>query len=481
MRARRWVCLAALAVIALAGVLYFLRTRDGSDPEAYPAALAELDRDYPGWRLPPADNPAPLDPAAALIGDVAARLPWDDPPPARFSGPPLVGKEYAPPPEAFAAAGRLADLPDATGAAPPLGPRDWLPGPPPDGVRDATQVARLLYWGGDAAAARGDYPAAARAAAAIARIGRALAPDPRPTAGRVRLECASLVTALVERVPTGGSVPDPVLAQLAGVLGEQPPMRIVEFAWADRAVCHACLEEARTGSLRHPDLPPTLWEPGRHARALRAMTLTVAFAQAHAGEALPAVREALLQLDAEFRALGPTDRASPAGRAWAYLRARHLGAMVDLVADTAASNARLRAARVGVAAERFRVRTGRWPAGPGDLVPGLLAAWPEDPRDGRPLRLVRVNLGLMVVGARPVAAGRAGGGQSGRPLGAPGAVRLHPLRPRTAGRLPTAAGDGWAVTRPAGPTEPGPPPPGRGGVRRSPICPASLFPGTLRV
>jgi hypothetical protein len=51
------------------------------------------------------------------------------------------------------------------------------------------------------------------------------------------------------------------------------------------------------------------------------------------------------------------------------------------------SKAYLRTALVGVAAERFRLAHGRWPAQVDELVPQYLKAIPADPYDGMPLRL----------------------------------------------------------------------------------------------
>ncbi len=54
-----------------------------------------------------------------------------------------------------------------------------------------------------------------------------------------------------------------------------------------------------------------------------------------------------------------------------------------------AVRARLRSAATCVAAERFRLAKGRWPANLAELVPGFLDAVPTDPFDGLPLRLKR--------------------------------------------------------------------------------------------
>lgn len=59
--------------------------------------------------------------------------------------------------------------------------------------------------------------------------------------------------------------------------------------------------------------------------------------------------------------------------------------------------AQMRCAMVGVAAERYRIKHGQWPAALADLcTDGLLAAVPTDPCDGRPLRYKGLPNGVLV-------------------------------------------------------------------------------------
>ncbi|HZZ79132.1 MAG TPA: hypothetical protein VFE62_11465, partial [Gemmataceae bacterium] len=66
------------------------------------------------------------------------------------------------------------------------------------------------------------------------------------------------------------------------------------------------------------------------------------------------------------------------------------------------SQALLRSATVAVAAERYRVKHGAWPAAPTDLVKdGLIAKLPDDPYDGKPLRWKRTQTGVIVYSVGP--------------------------------------------------------------------------------
>ena len=60
------------------------------------------------------------------------------------------------------------------------------------------------------------------------------------------------------------------------------------------------------------------------------------------------------------------------------------------------STAHIDCARAGVAAERFRLNTGRLPNSPDELVPDYLDEWPTDPFDGQPMRFVITDDGIVI-------------------------------------------------------------------------------------
>jgi hypothetical protein len=63
--------------------------------------------------------------------------------------------------------------------------------------------------------------------------------------------------------------------------------------------------------------------------------------------------------------------------------------------------AQLRCMTALVAAERYRLAVGHWPATLGDLVPAYLATVPTDPFDGKPLRYSKVPDGVLVYAVGP--------------------------------------------------------------------------------
>jgi len=61
----------------------------------------------------------------------------------------------------------------------------------------------------------------------------------------------------------------------------------------------------------------------------------------------------------------------------------------------------LRGATVGLALERYRLATGRWPKELTELVPDYLPAVPTDPFDGRPMRYRPLSDGVIVYSVGP--------------------------------------------------------------------------------
>lgn len=70
---------------------------------------------------------------------------------------------------------------------------------------------------------------------------------------------------------------------------------------------------------------------------------------------------------------------------------------VDKVANAHwRTTAEARCAVVGVVCERFRQKNGRWPNDLAELTPAFIAAIPLDPYDGQPLRLAKLEDGIVI-------------------------------------------------------------------------------------
>jgi hypothetical protein len=419
-RRLKWAGLLLLLVASgYAAFWVYIWRRDAAD---YDAALAELDRARPGWRLadPRPGRAAPPDDrnAALLIQNVHDRLPPGkvDRELARLAGLAGFADQVGPEDDSWlgpllADAHKLAALTEGRFPARPSG-ADWLPGGPTQHHRAVREVARLLYLDGLQAARRGDYECAARAAAALANAAGALDGEPLRGSIAARQECRGLLAQLLQDMLGGGIVPAATLEACAGALREEPPEALADFARAELALCHACLEDARAGRLTHPDLPRGLWRKRCHGRALRGLAGAADLIEARAGGPTEAARDPLAEVDEALRAAGG-GAGGEEGRAWGYLRSRHLSTLRAVADEVAYANGRVRCARAALAAERYRLAHGAWPAGPADLVPGLLPGWPADPRDGRPLQWEAVPEGLAF------SADRGGTGRAGGPEDAP--------------------------------------------------------------
>ncbi len=109
-------------------------------------------------------------------------------------------------------------------------------------------------------------------------------------------------------------------------------------------------------------------------------------------------------------ALKPYYQAKPGWDSWeAAFRAqpeglvtRQLAPAVAPCAETAArADAQHDVLRLAVAVCRFRASRKRFPSAPSELVPGFIAAVPQDPFDGKPLRMKKAEGKLVVYSIGP--------------------------------------------------------------------------------
>src|SRR5207245_3291168 len=104
----------------------------------------------------------------------------------------------------------------------------------------------------------------------------------------------------------------------------------------------------------------------------------------------------------EHRQLG-TVKAIPAPPHGSRSRLHTLGmiGVPETVARALSIKAGLRCAATAIALERYRQRTGRWPAFLEEVPKDLLPAIPLDPFDGKPLKYVHRDGGVTVYSIGP--------------------------------------------------------------------------------
>ncbi len=119
------------------------------------------------------------------------------------------------------------------------------------------------------------------------------------------------------------------------------------------------------------------------------------------------VETANLPADQQFAALENLDRKCDKMRSEGWPEGRHFPAAATLSAVTTGalslcrSDAHLRSTLVALAAERYRLAEGKWPDSLDALVPTYLPKVPADPYDGKPLRLRKLDDGLVIYSIGP--------------------------------------------------------------------------------
>ena len=385
-------------------------------------AIAEADRADPGWRLadieaaravvPDAENAAlvvlraaslmgPGGPYAGLhLGASADNWPFRrhlltynlDPTAALApSTAAAYADDLAPFDAARAAARGLAGM--RRGRYPSVPRGKFLRSRPPhlDILRD---VARLLDAEATLAAERGDGDAAILACRAILGASASLGDEPGLPAAQSRMETIEAAMHALERALGQGTAGDASLAALDADLAAADAVPSLRVALrGERAETDARLEaQVATLPRRFAVYAPLarVWIRYGRASALSRATEAVAIADLPGPEQIPRW-DARTDTPATARGLWAIFLDSPASQfalpPW------------NMAEAFLSTNARLRAARVAVALERFRLAHGRWPADAVELaLPGGL---PRDPLAAAPLKMVREPRGwaLYSVGA----------------------------------------------------------------------------------
>ena len=380
-------------------------------------AIAEADRADPGWRLadieaardvvPDAENAAlvvlraaslmgPGGPYAGLgRGASADRRPAERyyrvyglAPTAALA--PSTAAAYAhdlaPFDAARAAARRLAGMRRGRYPAAPRGKSFWEWPPHLYIIRD---VARLLDADATLAAERGDGDAAILACRAILGASASLGDEPGVPAAQSRMETIEAAMHALERALGQGTAGDASLDALDADLAAADAVPSLRVALrGERAEADARLEAQVATPPRQVALYAPLariWIRLGRASALSRATEAVAIADLLGPEQIPRW-DARTDTPATARGLWATFIDTPS-RPFALPPWN----MAEVFLST---NAKLRAARVAVALERYRLARGRWPADAGELaLPGGL---PRDPLAAAPLKMVREPRGWAV-------------------------------------------------------------------------------------
>jgi hypothetical protein len=442
-RRRRWPYVVGVllvpVVVGLALYLYFSAVSDRD----LKAVIAETDETDPHWRLADVEADRAVVPDAQNSGVVAMAakqlLPknwpaWDRPsqdpdtPEAQAQRQALsdsfgdlepqqqlnkdqieaLRAELKRAEPALAQARKIAGLPQ--GRYPITYSPDWISTLLPY-TQDAREIASVLGYDVLLRAQDGDADGALASCRAILNDARSVGDEPMFISQLVRIACRAIAVGKAERVLAQGEPSEAALAQFQELLEKEEPEPLMLIATrGERAGADTLLEAIQTGKLKisgrdiriveglsgnQPDgsagaqaalLRVTPFVKGQRAAMLRYMNRAVEAAK------LPPERQ-----PGAFKELEVTARDQP-------ILVRLLAPAMSKVADACQrSRMQLRCAIVATAAERYRKAKGQWPGTLEALKEaGYIKEVPTDLyEDGKPLRLRRLEDGLVIYSVGP--------------------------------------------------------------------------------
>jgi hypothetical protein len=268
--------------------------------------------------------------------------------------------------------------------------------------KDSHIVAKLLWVDGIIAAEEQQIERAFDSTRGIINAGRSVGDEPMMISQSRRLTIESLAIQTLERALAHGQAPAEALQGVQQLLEEEAaePLLLRAFR-GERAASQYHLAGAESGKLRFrmrfyrgpwADDMPKRWRDylemvivrRAHSGYLKLLTELVETAK------LPAE-----QWPARLREIDERGRQLPIEfQSW-------LQSSVQSAEPFQKNQALLRCAIAGVAVERYRLARGRWPDSLATVVPDFLEQMPLDPYDGQPLRLRRLEDGVVIYSLGP--------------------------------------------------------------------------------
>jgi hypothetical protein len=284
------------------------------------------------------------------------------------------------------------------------------PGTDAPAARETLRVAQLLWLTTAMHAEAGKNDLAQRSCRALLMAGRSVGDDPDLGLQLARCACQHLTCTALERALGQDAATETELKQTQQLLMDEASQPVLREAlrgyraWLNEVMKRG--EACAADGLPEDALQPVVLDVQNDVGALRGWLLTgwLKENRALAVELLTdAVDLTKLPIAEQPAALDQLDAklAASAADSWVpgrYTRGTRPVALAIHAARTfQIRQAELRCAIVGVAAERYRLANGHWPAKLDALVPDYLAKeWLIDPFDGQPLRLKKLHDGVLV-------------------------------------------------------------------------------------
>ena len=261
------------------------------------------------------------------------------------------------------------------------------------GLRTVSKLARL-----DAILRLidGDTGGAVDATILQLHIAGSLNEYPTLIANLVELACDRLGLRTIEDLLLVGEVSESDIVRLRDTLAARRLADSMRWGmWSERAIPVEVYDLLASGEVKFEDvfwtsdnpIPSSKLLPEFVIRKNQIRAVEMLTPLVDAGEDLTAMHEAALQLDTEVPQLGGTyfmvKMLMPSLSRAVYLQIER-----DVVLDCTL---------VGIAAERYRLATGHWPASLDELVPAYLDQLPLDPfGEGKPLKLAVTDQGIAI-------------------------------------------------------------------------------------
>jgi hypothetical protein len=267
-----------------------------------------------------------------------------------------------------------------------------------EGPERARTAATLLQLDAHALALEGKHGEALRSARAGLNVSRALEDGPSLALQQIRVALFLIALSSAERTMALGDVPDDDLAALQkDLVHEAAGTRLTAALRGERAGTHHVLTMVTAGQLSTAEIGDEgEWSSG--LRWLPAFTTRELVRREHAAllrvhaemvecSRLPAQEQFAAEEAIRHRVEAPT----------APLLVRGFTPNIVKVSGAARrAQCQAVAMRALIAAERYRLKHGRWPGKLEDAVPAFLDKVPEDPIDGNPIRYAKWADGVVV-------------------------------------------------------------------------------------
>ncbi len=366
------------------------------------AAYQMLPRRWPGWNDPTLKPPHALseDDRDALDNALTPAVPW-----RRLSDRYLaaVRAEVQRSAPALAEALKVLDTPQGRF------PIEWRTNyfdSRFEQVQQSRAIAALFGYAALVRAHDGDFRGAFLCVRAGLGMARTLDDEPSIIVYLVRLAHVNMAVQSLENTLALGRPDAEEFPPLTGLLEAEDaaaPGLLLASLRGERAGVDKPFQAYEAGTVPLADLMRMVeMDPGGWAGAVGPFA-TTAVRQAHAAYLrhmtafIEISRLPVAEQSERFRAAAQALKEDPK----AVFARRILPSVERVMAARLRCQARLRCALIGLAAERYRQETGRWPDTLAALLPRYLAQVPADPYDGQPLRCKRITDGVVLYAVGP--------------------------------------------------------------------------------